>query len=138
MQSGGAIAGISTRCPTCGQRVSRGGLPRFDLNSNTVSRSGLIVPSEPKIIEFGHILREAWPRAVKVERIIPRLWGSSLPNDPAGCLRTYAYRLRRILEPMGHTIERIQGVRDITLGGYRLVKHAHTHTARAPADRRTA
>jgi DNA-binding winged helix-turn-helix (wHTH) protein len=127
----GIIAGIARgRCPTCGQRVTRSGLPRADLNSNTISRGEETHRVAPRVAELAHVLREAWPRAVKVERMIPKLWGIGRePDDVLGNLRAHAYQLNKILRRWGWEAERISGVSGVTLGGYRLVRREHVHAA---------
>ena len=50
---------------------------------------------------------------VPADRLIDELWGTDLPQDPPGALRTQVSRLRRVLGPAGHGL-----VTDG--GGYRL------------------
>src|SRR5580693_9381618 len=52
-------------------------------------------------------------RMVPADRLIDELWGTALPADPRGALRTQVSRLRRALGPAGGDLATVEG-------GYRL------------------
>jgi len=73
---------------------------------------------------------------VDVETVVDRIWGSTPPRSAAGVLRTYVYRLRRVLAPWADTT----GIAIGTDGGaYHLVRGtAHLDVVDVEVARRHA
>lgn len=96
-------------CPTCGAPYT-GEVPRVDLDRNIFICSAGWVQLTRQRAELVSALLEAYPRGMRVDRLVYRLYGASeTSEDPVANLRVQVSNARRYLRWLGWTIRNDYG-----------------------------
>ena len=104
-------------CPCCGQRFTADIPMQISMEFNTLILGERAIKLHPKQIEILHVLKEAWPRKLKKEQLITRVWGS-FSDASDGTVRTTIFKTNQRIRAFGYVI-RFGGDKS---SGYRLEK----------------
>ncbi len=110
----GRVPGI---CPACGQPVNGDELI-VSLDTNSISRWGQVIKLPPQATEIMHAIKMDHPNACRPTTIQRRIYGGGeWPEDADNVLNVYVSKIRRLIAPLGVTIQRYHS------RGYRLSLH---------------
>jgi DNA-binding response OmpR family regulator len=99
---------MSGTCPCCGQPVSTDGL-LVSLDGNAASRWGHLLKMRWQEAEVLYLLYSAYPGMVTYERMITQVYGRNEPECAKKVLEAVYSRLRRIMAPLGVTVDVVWG-----------------------------